>query len=275
MALVRPGTIGIDPSPSMDNGTSVLINTSSPGINIGPLDSYGHPVNEVKGIEDHWRREEEIKKSFFKVLRDSIINYEVDKRIDSLPRNMKNKIRSKKDGVITYVNKRHRALNKIDALVLHSTAGPERKLKQYYDFSVHFVITPDGTIYQLHDESVRCHGSSGFNRRSVAVEFVGHFKQDNGKWNKNNKLRHVPTKQQIESGRSLVKYLKRTLNIKYVLAHAQAANKNCPGPEIWYNVGEWAINNGFSANGTKIAVPGGKSIRSKCVIINGTLAIVY
>jgi len=246
----------------MDNGTSALINTSSPGINIGPLDSYGHPVNDVKWIEDHWRREEEIKKSFFQVLRDSIINYEVDKRIDSLPINMKNKIRSKKDGVITYVNKRHRALNTIDALVLHSTAGPERKLKRYYDFSVHFVITPSGTIYQLHDESVRCNGSSGFNSRSVAVEFVGHFKQGNGKWNKNNNLRHVPTKQQIESGRSLVKYLKRTLHIKYVLAHAQAANKNCPGPEIWYNVGEWAINNGFSANGTKIAVPGGKSIAS-------------
>ena len=262
MSLVKKGPIGINHSPSIDNGTLALTNTSSPGIIIGPLDSYGNSEAESKEIDAYWRKAEETQKKFFHILRDSIINYEVDKRIASLPVHMKDKIRCKKDGVITYVRKRHRNLNKIDALVLHSTAGPERALKKYYDFSVHFVIAPNGTIYQIHDESVRCYGSSGFNSRSVAVEFVGHFKQGNGKWNKNNKLRHKPTREQIESGRKLVKCLKRTINIKYVLAHAQAANKNCPGPEIWFNVGEWAIDNGFSEDGTNITAAGGKSIPS-------------
>lgn len=262
MALFRKGPTGLNHTPSIDNGTLVLNSSACPGINIGEIDSYGNSGAEAKEIDEYWRRAEENKKRFFLTLRDSIINYEADNRIASLSINMRDKIRCKIKGVITYVRKKHRALNTIDALVLHSTAGPERELKKYYDFSVHFVIAPNGTIYQIHDESVHCHGSSGFNSRSVAVEFVGHFKQGNGKWNKNNNLRHEPTMQQIESGRKLVKYLKRTINIKYVLAHAQAADKNCPGPEIWFNVGEWAINNGFSADGTNITASGGKSIPS-------------
>lgn len=261
MPLARRGLLGFDYAPSIDNGTLARVRTTCPGINTPELDFYGNSIlkAEAKEINDHWLRDEENAKKFLKILRDSIIEYEVDNRIDSLSEGMKDRIRCKKDGVISYVHKRHRALHRIDSLVLHQTAGPERPLSKYYDFSVHFVISPKGKIYQIHDESVYCYGSSKLNKRSVAVEFVGHFKQDNGKWNKSNNLRNVPTKQQIEAGRKLVTYLKKTLGIKYVLAHAQAAKKNCPGPEIWFNVGEWAIKKGLSADGRNIShAPGGR-----------------
>jgi hypothetical protein len=161
--------------------------------------------------------------------------------------------------------------------VLHSTAGPERTVEKYWAFSVHFVVTPNGTIIQNHDENVRAYGSSGFYSRSVAVEFVGLFKRGHDRrgnelWAKGSTLRHVPTIHQIYSGRNLVRYLNKTIGIKYVLAHSQAANKNCPGPEIWFNVGEWAINNTYSADGRDIATPVGKSTPSDWCDDNKILA---
>jgi hypothetical protein len=225
--------------------------------------------------EERWEAAlEEDRKTLaaFREYRDSIISYDVDKREASLPRSRKGKIRLKlkrkpgeESGEITYVAKKFRSLSVVDSLVLHSTAGPERNVEKYWDFSVHFVITPNGTIIQNHDEDVRTHGSSGFNKRSVSVEFVGLFKRGhdrrgNEQWAKGSTLRHVPTTHQIYSGRKLVRYLKQTIGIKYVLAHSQAANKNCPGPEIWFNVGEWAIDNALSADGRDITTGSGKII---------------
>jgi hypothetical protein len=265
MTFFKQGILGLNHTTSIDDGTLARTSTSCPGINSLEVDSYGHSIlrREAKEINDRWQRAEEHDKKFLKILRDSIIDYQVNKRIESLSANMKDKIRCKIKGEITYVRKKYRALNKIDSLVLHQTSGPERKLTIYHDFSVHFVIVPDGTIYQMHDESVYCYGSSRLNSRSVAVEFVGHFKKDNGKWAQNPKLHSELTKKQIDGGRTLVRYLKRKLDIKYVLAHVQAANKNCPGPEIWFNVGEWAIKNGLSADGTNITVSGGKRVPIK------------
>jgi len=276
MGLFRTGILGLNHTPLIDSGTLARTRTLCPGINITEVDSLGYSVTrkEAREIDERWRRAKENDDKALRAFRDSIISYDVDKREDSLPKAKKGKIRLKlkrkpgeTNGKITYVFKKNRVLSKIDALVLHSTAGPEKPLEKYWDLSVHFVITPNGTIIQNHDEAVKAYGSSGFNSRSVSVEFVGHFKwgidrRGKEKWWKGSKLRSVPTVQQIYSGRKLVSYLKRTLDIKYVLAHSQAANKNCPGPEIWFNVGEWAIKNGLSADGTNITKGVGKSIPS-------------
>ena len=44
---------------------------------------------------------------------------------------------------------------------------------------------------------------------------------------------------------ALIRYLRDTYGISFVFAHRQGetenARGNCPGPDIWYNVGEWAV----------------------------------
>ncbi|MCF6263471.1 MAG: N-acetylmuramoyl-L-alanine amidase [Xanthomonadales bacterium] len=159
-------------------------------------------------------------------------------------------------------NRKIRDLADIDSLVLHQTSvlrNDPHDITKYFKISVHFIIVPDGTIYRLYDNEVKCNGSSGFNGRSVSVEFEGKFRHDrkNGGVGKNK-----PTLAQLRSGRKLIVYLKKKLtNFKYVLAHSQSANKNCPGPEIWYNVGEWAIKKGLClASGRDIKEGSGKAI---------------
>lgn len=159
-------------------------------------------------------------------------------------------------------NRRTRDLATIDSLVLHATSvlrNEPNDITKYFKISVHFIIVPDGTIYRLYDNEVRCNGSSGFNQRSVSVEFEGKFRHDrkNGGVGTNK-----PTLAQLRSGRKLIFYLKEELpNFKYVFAHSQAANKNCPGPEIWYNVGEWAIRSGLClASGRQETKGSGKAI---------------
>jgi hypothetical protein len=257
MAPNKLPILGGDIPYDIDSGTSVRGRHFPPGISI---DAYagGCFLSRSQALFEDRLRWERRRLIALRAYRDSIISYDVDKRVDSLSRSMKGKIRKKKDGVKTYVPKKTRPLTDIDSLVLHATATSEMSVERYWDLSVHFVIPPDGTIHQSHDENIRCHGSNGFNKRSVAVEFVGHFKgghdrHGNEKWNKDNEAPHMmPTTQQIESGRNLVRYLKKAIGIKYVLAHSQAAKKTCPGPEIWYNVGEWAINNKLSADGRGI-----------------------
>jgi hypothetical protein len=167
----------------------------------------------------------------------------------------------KKEKVL--ISRKTRNLDTIDSLVLHQTAvlrkNPNDNIASYFKISVHFIIVPDGTIYRLYDDEVRCNGSSGFNSRSVSVEFEGKFKHDR----KNGEIgKEKPTQAQLKSGRKLIVYLKNRLpNFKYVLAHSQSAHKNCPGPEIWHNVGEWAIINGLClASGRMIKVDNGSTI---------------
>ena len=155
------------------------------------------------------------------------------------------------------VKRKTRNLKTIDSLVLHSTSVLRKKandITEYFKISVHFIIVPDGTIYRLYDDEVRCNGSHGFNDRSVAVEFEGKFRSDS----KNGEIgKEKPTQAQLKSGRKLIVYLKNKLpNFKYVLAHSQSSNKDCPGPEIWYNVGEWAIQNGLCLTSGRMETAG-------------------
>jgi hypothetical protein len=275
LASYKQAILGHGKTPTIDSGTLALTRHSYPG-SLRDGDWPGRPrTRRETELDERWRSAQ--KKDLesvkaLRVLRDSIISYDVEKREASLPRSRKGKIRLKlkrkpgeTSGEITYVAKKLRLLSDVDSLVLHSTAGPERAVEKYWDFSVHFVITPSGTIIQNHDEDTKAYGSSGFNNRSVAVEFVGLFKRGHDRhgnelWAKGSTLRHVPTTRQIYSGRNLVRYLKKTIGIEYVLAHSQAANKNCPGPEIWFNVGEWAIKNGLSADGRNITTGEGNRI---------------
>lgn len=158
-----------------------------------------------------------------------------------------------------------RSLSSVNALVLHQTGFTRGNDITAYDrLGVHFVIIPDGRIIQLFDESINRPASSLFNRRSVAVEFVGNFPLKPGKWWTGSTANNIPSKQQIASGRGLIVYLQSLLSISHVFAHRQATppsrRGNCPGPHIWFNIGEWAIARGLSDGGENYAVGNGGAI---------------
>jgi peptidoglycan hydrolase-like protein with peptidoglycan-binding domain len=156
--------------------------------------------------------------------------------------------------------KKQRDPKSVYALVLHQMACCFKRkdpLKSYLRTNSHFVILPDGKILQLHPISAYLWASHGFNKGSVAVEFAGNFPSTRGKWWKGDKYgQNQVTPEQIEAGRYLVRHLIRTMGLTHVLAHRQssAMRENDPGPDIWYHVGQWAIDN----HGLKDGGPGFK-----------------
>ncbi|HLM58291.1 MAG TPA: N-acetylmuramoyl-L-alanine amidase [Pyrinomonadaceae bacterium] len=141
-----------------------------------------------------------------------------------------------------------RDINTLTALVLHQTAFSRGNAADKYDnIPVHFVVTPDGKVVQLHPLAAYLWSSNGLNPRSVAVEFVGNFRDIRGNFYKPEKFGcHALTQAQIDAGRALIKYLKTQMpKFQHVLAHRQSSDQrdNDPGPEVWYHVGQWALNN--------------------------------
>jgi hypothetical protein len=153
------------------------------------------------------------------------------------------------------------------ALVLHQMACCFRRrdpLKSYLKIKAHFAILPEGQILQLHPVSALIWASHGLNARSVAVEFAGNFPNIHGKWWKGETYgRNRPTPAQLEAGRCLVRHLIRTMGLRVILAHRQSSNMrgNDPGPEVWYHVGQWALDNlGLSDGGPGFKIGTGAPI---------------
>ncbi len=139
-----------------------------------------------------------------------------------------------------------RDMKKVYALVLHQMAFSRGNDPTRYDkVKSHFAILPDGKILQLHPEAALLMASNGFNTGSVAVEFAGNFPNTRGTcWAADRFGCHKVTKEQIEAGRHLIRHLIRTMGLTHVLAHRQssASRENDPGPDLWYHVGQWAVD---------------------------------
>lgn len=166
------------------------------------------------------------------------------------------------DGIIDYRSKarltekakKHttkRSEDKVFALVLHQM-GFNRgdSPSKYRKVTAHYVIPPDGNVYQLHDHTQRLPASTGLNEGSVSVEFAGNFPS---RAKSTHKLAFVNpdkfgmdqlTPEQIAGGRMLVDHLVKKHKITHIYAHRQGGPKreNCPGPDIWREIGAWAVN---------------------------------
>ena len=156
---------------------------------------------------------------------------------------------------------------KVYALVLHQMAccfRPADPLKRFLSINSHFAIAADGRILQLHPITELLWSSNGFNAGSVAVEFAGNFPNTKGRWWEGDKFgRNRPTPEQLEAGRYLVRYLIDKMGLTHVLAHRQssASRENDPGPEVWYHVGQWAIEKlGLKDGGPGFKLPGANPI---------------
>jgi hypothetical protein len=136
----------------------------------------------------------------------------------------------------------------IDAIVLHQMSfnrgnDPDR----YKTVKAHFAVLPNGQALQLHPADVYLAASSAFNDAAIAIEFAGNFRSDRGKWwsEKGAPQKDVLGRAQIFGGRDLVTHLQATYGLSFIFAHRQGEEPNrrgnCPGPEIWYQIGEWAI----------------------------------
>jgi hypothetical protein len=134
------------------------------------------------------------------------------------------------------------------ALVLHQMAccfKPKDPLKRFLTVGAHFAITEDGRILQLHPVNALVWASNGFNNRSVAVEFAGNFPSTKGRWWKGETYgMNRPTAAQVTAGRQLIRHLMRTMGLTHILAHRQSSGtrENDPGPDLWFDVGQWAVN---------------------------------
>jgi hypothetical protein len=161
-----------------------------------------------------------------------------------------------------------RKLARVDAVVLHQMAccfRPRDPLVRFRSLKAHFAVLADGRILQLHPASALVWASNGFNHRSVAVEFAGNFPDVRGRWWEGARFgRNQVTQAQVAAGMTLIRHLVTTLGIRHVFAHRQSSGQrtNDPGPDIWYHVGQRAVNDlglsdggpGFKT-GTGAAIP--------------------
>jgi peptidoglycan hydrolase-like protein with peptidoglycan-binding domain len=139
----------------------------------------------------------------------------------------------------------------VDSIVLHHMAyNIGNNVNSYKKVGAHYIVTADGQIAQLYDDLDFLNASNGFNSRSVAIEFAGNFADYRYHWWKSSKLtipdRCYLTPAQIRAGRCLLATLKaRHPSIKYLYAHRQSSKsrENDPGPDVWFNIGQWAIDN--------------------------------
>lgn len=182
------------------------------------------------------------------------------------------KIRKKKKNGSEYdlVGKKNRDPNKIIAAVLHQTAyavGNKIDQHAYLDIGANYVILPNGSIVRLYPYEHMVWASNELSPLSVAIEFAGNYPDEKYHWWQNQKCQNIrfhnhPSPAQINAGRCLLRKLQQDLpNLKAVYAHRQSSNQrtNDPGPDIWFNVGEWAQQT-LGLQGRDVKVDSGKPI---------------
>lgn len=146
---------------------------------------------------------------------------------------------------------------------------------RYRRVTAHYIVTPNGTIAQLHPVHARINAAHGFNRGGVSIEFAGNLPSepmsiDPDDYYKPDKFgADQLTVEQVKAGRWLLTYLRDHVHpslgfeLTTVLAHRQSSGDrgNDPGPDVWSNVGQWAVDNmGLSDGGEDFSVGTGKPI---------------
>ena len=157
----------------------------------------------------------------------------------------------------THYRIKNRMSSQIDTVVLHQTSFSRGNAPDnYLTVHAHFVVLPAGTIVQLHPIETYLVASSAFNDDAISVEVVGNFPDERGQyWKPTENGRSVLSPQQIGGGCDLVRYLHENYVISFVFAHRQGETEdlrgNCPGPDVWFNIGEWAVANLGMSDGGK------------------------
>ena len=157
----------------------------------------------------------------------------------------------------------NRISEQISTIILHSTTGREFSVDDlpaqsqdsnrisYHrvdEIIAHFVILQDGTIVYTHDVRHPLNDAGG--RKGIDIEFAGDFPHTVTITPGTTRL----TFEAIGAGRRLVRYLASVIQpLYYIHPHGQVQRgprggrgnggkfDSCPGPDVWVNVGEWAV----------------------------------
>jgi len=156
------------------------------------------------------------------------------------------------------------------AIVLHQMGFSRGDDPDRYDrITAHYIVLPDGGVYWLHDHTKRLPAASGLNAGSISIEFAGNLpsraRSTNPArfWSPRTHGMDQLTLAQIAGGRALVEALLDQGQFTHILAHRQGGTNrhNCPGPDIWREIGAWAVKEHRLAwGGDQFAVSGGNPI---------------
>lgn len=135
----------------------------------------------------------------------------------------------------------------LPALTLDSDISDDHSLDHVI---AHFVVRSTGEILYTHDVQYVLNSVSG--RRGIDIEFEGRY--GNQRAPESSRL----SAEAIRSGRRLLLWLQAYLtSLAYIHPHGQLQSHgsgkrdSCPGPDIWVNIGEWAVANlGLTADQT-------------------------
>ncbi|MDX2154212.1 MAG: hypothetical protein SFV54_25960 [Bryobacteraceae bacterium] len=146
--------------------------------------------------------------------------------------------------ILTRASDTTRELSRINAIVLHQMNFSRGGDVTLYDTVIaHYAVLTDGSVLQLRpltDILNDAHSGPG-----VEIEFASPV----GGYPSVQRIRRGaaerPHHVQIEAGRKLVEHIRGLFpsNLRFIYSHQQfnpTVKGNCPGPHLWYNIGEWA-----------------------------------
>jgi hypothetical protein len=147
---------------------------------------------------------------------------------------------------------RMRTLEETTAVVLHQTGffGWKPDNSNWAKIHAHFVVRRNGQVCILYDPEVRMTtGSNAANRFAVTIEHEGNYPNSSGNFYKPEKfgrsyLADAPN--QIAASRRLLEILHGLCpKMSAVFAHCQWSDnrQNCCGPDLWREIGQWAVDN--------------------------------
>ena len=151
------------------------------------------------------------------------------------------------------------AISQLRGVFLHQTDFFNPNHGRYDHIITHFAVLRTGDVLKIREPTVALNSVS--NGRAVDVEFEGSYPS----MDQIRRLRRAdvsiphPTVAQVLAGRALIQHLRDSLGLVHVWAHRQASRMQrdrCPGPHLWYNVGEWALDElGLNSGGLGQSVP--------------------
>ena len=128
----------------------------------------------------------------------------------------------------------------VDGIILHQTAFVSDRIERFDFVIANYIVMQDGRVLYVRPIEAALN-SVGTDRRCIDIEVVGRYPAMSARGRVANGP--LPPRAQIQGCRALVDQLARDRVLTKIFAHAQFRQKNCPGPHLWRNVGEWAISN--------------------------------
>lgn len=147
-----------------------------------------------------------------------------------------------------------RRVQTIDAIMLHQTSFVSTAVERFDSVIANFIVLQDGHVLKVRDIEAALN-SIGTDQRAIDIEFVGDYPSTQAIRRARGRGLMLPPLAQLRAGRELVGHLKSRYRTCNIFGHVQFTAKNCPGPHLWYNVGEWAVHNGLSCSSRGRSIP--------------------